>query len=67
MSIYWLWVLFNENKDALLQLPTEVKWFIVCALGVCLLSGILSKVWKLISTALILIALYMIVTYFGLF
>lgn len=63
---YWLWMLFNENKEAVLQMPTEMKWLVIAVLGICVVSGLCSKIWKLVSTALVLIGIYMLITFFGL-
>lgn len=59
-------MLFNENKEAVLQMPTEMKWLVIAVLGICVVSGLCSKIWKLVSTALVLIGIYMLITFFGL-
>lgn len=66
MSIYYiLWVLFNENKDALLHLPSEVKGIIIVAVIICLLSGLIAKIEKLITIALFAAIIYFLATTFG--
>lgn len=65
--MYYIFLkLFLENKDALIALPTEVKMIIVAAIVITLVSGIIKKAVKLLSTAAFLAACYFICTYIGL-
>ncbi len=65
--MYYIFLkLFLENRDALIALPTEIKLIIIASIIVMIVSGIIRKAVKLLTTAAFLAACYFICTYIGL-
>lgn len=65
MSWYWILQLWEQNQDALISLPTEVKTIMTISIVICLLSGIIRKAAKLLRVAIIVAIVYFACTYFG--
>ena len=61
----WLWWAFVENKDSIMQLPTEVKTILSVALAVCLIKGISCKAVRFLKTVIVVAVVYYLCAFTG--
>lgn len=57
--------LFNENSDALLALPTEVKTILVISLVIMFGTSLVKKAWRFIKIVAIVAVIYVAAVYLG--
>lgn len=58
--------LFNENSNALLSLPSEIKTILVISLIIMFGTSIMRKAWKFIKIIAIVSIVYIVAVYCGL-
>lgn len=62
-AYYFLYKLFEENKDAILGLPTEIKTIIMIALILSIGSSLLRRATRIAKWLLIATAIYFALNY----
>lgn len=62
-AYYFLYKLFEENKDAILGLPTEIKTIIMIALILSIGSSLLKRATRIAKWLLIAAAIYFALNY----
>lgn len=62
-AYYFLYKLFEENKDAILGLPTEIKTIIMIALILSIGSSLLRRATRIAKWLLIAAAIYFALNY----
>ena len=62
-AYYFLYKLFEENKDSILGLPTEVKTIIMIALVLSIGSSLIRKATKFAKWLIIAAVLYFALNY----
>lgn len=65
----WLYnlfrVLFEQNADAILSLPSEVKTILTISLVICLCSSLIKKATRFAEITVMVALAYMTAAYFG--
>ncbi len=57
--------LFEQNANALLSLPTEVKTILVVALIICIVTSILKKAFQFLKVVVLVAIAYFVLTAAG--
>lgn len=64
MGLYgFLYLLFLENKDALLAIPSSIKTIVAVSLLLTIGLGLLKSMFRLVKVAVIVAACYFIAVY----
>lgn len=58
---------WEENKDALFALPSEIKQVIIIAMVLAFLASVISKAWGFLKYIILAGILYFALTSFGIF
>lgn len=64
-ELYFLSQLFEQNADAILNLPFEVKTIMMISLAIFFGSALLRRAWRLVKIALIVTVIYFGCAYLG--